>query len=208
MSEFRTPYLTYDVLDKWDSPSWNDQTRAVVRNRLYEVPPRRFLTRDQWSLLEAIAARLIPQPERDEPVPIAPWIDNMLEQNHSPGFRYADMPPMRAAWQRGLDAIAAETLNRHGKKFEELPPEEQDTILADVQHNRVESRYWDDLPPGGFFLHHLLKEVVAVYYAHPAAWSEIGFGGPASPRGYARLGFDERDPWEAKEYAFEGAPDA
>ena len=31
MSEFRTPYLTYDVLDKWDSPSWNDQTREAVR---------------------------------------------------------------------------------------------------------------------------------------------------------------------------------
>ncbi len=53
--------------------------------------------------------------------------------------------------------------------------------------------------PGGFFKHHLLKQVVAIYYSHPAAWSEIGFGGPASPRGYARLGPDERDPWEAEE---------
>ena len=31
MSDFRTPYSNYDVLDKWDSPSWNDQTRAVGR---------------------------------------------------------------------------------------------------------------------------------------------------------------------------------
>ena len=208
MSEFRTPYLTYDVLDKWDSPSWNDQTREVIRKRLYEVPPRRFLSKEQFRLLEAIADRLLPQPERDEPVPIAPWIDNMLELNHAPGFRYADMPPMREAWRKGLDAIAAETRNRHGKDFHELSGKQQDALLGDVQHNRVESRYWDDLPPGGFFLHHLLKQVVGVYYAHPSAWSEIGFGGPASPRGYARLGFDERDPWAAKEYTFEGAPDA
>ena len=33
----------------------------------------------------------------------------------------------------------------------------------------------------------------------PTAWSEIGWGGPASPRGYVRLDFNERDPWEAAE---------
>jgi len=208
MSDFHTPYLTYDVLDKWDSPSWNDQTREVVRGRIEDLPPRRFLTKEQWALLEAVVARLIPQPDRDEPVPIVPWIDDMLEKNHSPGYRYADMPPMREAWRKGLDAIAAEARNRHGKSFGELSPQDQDALLADVQHNRVESRYWDDLPAGGFFLHHLLKQTVGIYYSHPDAWSEIGFGGPASPRGYARLGIGERDPWEAKEFDFEAAPDA
>ena len=205
MSEFRTPYLTYDVLDKWDSPSWNDQTRNAVRQRLQDVPSRKFLTAEQWSLLEAIAARLVPQADRDQPVPIVPWIDDMLHHNQTPGYRYADMPPMREAWRQGLDAIAAEALNRHGKAFEQLSPEDQDELLADVQHNRVESRYWRELPAGGFFLHHLLKQVVGIYYSHPDAWSEIGDGGPASPRGYARRGLDERDPWEAEELHFEAA---
>ena len=203
MSEFRTPYLTYDVLDKWDSPSWNDQTREAVRERIEDVPERRFLTSEQWDLLEAITARLIPQPEREEPVPIVPWIDDMLHRNESPGYRYADMPPMRDAWRQGLDAIAAETRDRHGKAFEELSPEDQDAFLTDVQNNRIDSRFWRDLPAGGFFLHHLLKQTVGIYYSHPDAWSEIGFGGPASPRGYARLGFDQRDPWEGKEFDVE-----
>ena len=96
---FRNRYPTYNVLDKWDSPSWNDQTREVVGNRLDDVPPRRFLTPEQWSLLEAISARLIPQPDREQPVPITPWIDDMLHRNRSPGYRYADMPPMRDAWR-------------------------------------------------------------------------------------------------------------
>ncbi len=81
MSEFRTPYLTYDVLDKWDSPSWNDQTRETVRARLEEVPERRFLSAQEWSLLEAIVDRLVPQPDREEPVPIVPWIDDMLHRD-------------------------------------------------------------------------------------------------------------------------------
>ncbi|MGH6677602.1 MAG: gluconate 2-dehydrogenase subunit 3 family protein, partial [Bradyrhizobium sp.] len=42
-------------------------------------------------------------------------------------------------------------------------------------------------------------------YAHPAAWSEIGFGGPASPRGYVRLGANRRDEWEAAEHAPDSA---
>jgi hypothetical protein len=207
MTRFKTPYPTYDVLDKWDSPSWNDQTRKAVRKRLEDVPQRRFLTADQWSLLEAIVARLIPQPDREEPVPIVPWIDDMLHHDHGPGYRYADMPPMRDAWKKGLEAIAAEAFNRHGECFEGLSPTDQDELLADLQHGRVESRYWDELPAGGFFLHHLLKETVGIYYSHPAAWSEIGYGGPAAPRGYARLGFNERDPWEAKEEV-PGASDA
>jgi len=120
MSDFQTPYRGYDVLDKWDSPSWNDQTRAAVRERLEQVPKRRFLSADQWSLLEAIVARLLPQPEREEPVPIVPWIDDMLEHNRSPGYRYADMPSMRDAWRQGLDAIAAEVRNLQGKAFDQL----------------------------------------------------------------------------------------
>jgi hypothetical protein len=205
VSEFRTPYLTYDVLDKWNSPSWNDQTRAAIGQRLKQVPERRFLAQEEWSLLQAIADRLVPQPDRDEPVPIVPWIDDMLHHNRTPGYRYADMPPMRDAWRQGLGAIAAEARNRHGKSFGELTPKEQDDLLRDVENNRVESRYWGDLPPGGFFKHHLLKDVVGVYYSHPDAWSEVGYGGPASPRGYARLGPDERDPWEAEELHFEAA---
>jgi hypothetical protein len=205
VSEFRTPFPYYDVLDKWDSPSWNDQTREAVRQRLEEVPKRHFLSEAQWSLLEAVAARLMPQPERDEPVPVVPWIDDMLQKNETPGYRYADMPPMREAWLRGLDAIAAEARKRHGKSFEDLPPEDQDALLTDVQHNRVDKQIWGDLPAGGFFLHHLLKQVVGFYYAHPLAWSEIGFGGPASPRGYARLGLGERDPWEAEEHELDDA---
>ena len=29
----------------------------------------------------------------------------------------------------------------------------------------------------------LVADIVKAYYAHPTSWNEIGFGGPASPRG-------------------------
>jgi hypothetical protein len=203
VTDFRTPYAAYDVLEKWNSPSWNDQTRSAVKQRLEQIPERQFLREEHWSLLAAIVDRLLPQPDRHEPVPIVAWIDDMLHHNSTPGYRYADMPPMREAWTQGLDAIAAEARRRHDDRFEELSPDDKDQLLRDVENNRVDSRCWGNLPAGGFFRHHLLKEVVAIYYSHPDAWSEVGFGGPASPRGYARLGPDERDPWEAEELDFE-----
>jgi hypothetical protein len=51
----------------------------------------------------------------------------------------------------------------------------------------------------------LVSDVVHVYYAHPWAWDEIGFGGPAYPRGYMRLERGEPEPWEVEErrYAWE-----
>jgi hypothetical protein len=196
---FRSPYPGYDVLDKWDSVSWDDVTRGVVGKRLAQVPERRFFSEDEWHLLHAICERIIPQPDRPvDPVPIVPWIDDKLHQNRGDGYRYEDMPPMREAWHLGLDGIEREAQRRHGARFTALPADEQDALLSAVQHGEVAGGPWDRLPPKRFFKDTLLNTVVGVYYAHPAAWSESGFGGPASPRGYVRLDADLRDAWEAE----------
>ena len=47
--------------------------------------------------------------------------------------------------------------------------------------------------------------VLSAFYSHPWAWNEIGFGGPAYPRGYARLGAGQRESWEGAP-AFERDP--
>ena len=196
--KLESPFGSYDVLDKIDSPSWNDQTRRVVRKRLSEVPGRRFFSEREWLIAEAIAARIVPQPDRPSPVPIVPFVDEKLHEKRGKGFRYADMPSAAEAWRRGLAAIDDESRIAHGHGFVELPDEEKNRILGRVQQGEVASTLWNDLPPRRFFAVILLDDIVGEYYAHPAAWSEIGFGGPASPRGYVRLGFDQRDPWEAK----------
>ncbi len=201
MSErFGRRYPGYDVLDKWHSPSWNEQTRKIVAERLEKVPPRRFLSETEWRVLEAVCDRLMPQPDRPEaPVPIVPFIDKKLQENQGDGFRYDGMPPMREAWRRGIAAIDAESRARHGRGFRELPDDLKDAALRAIQRGEVRSGSWRGLSPKTFFSSLLLRQVATIYYAHPAAWSEIGFGGPASPRGYVRLGFDRRDPWEAEE---------
>ena len=189
----------YDVLAKWDSPSFDDVTRGVLALRLDAVPPRRWLTADEWALLDAINARLLPQPERETPIPITPWIDAMLVEDRGEGYRHPDMPPLRDAWRQGLAAVDDEARRLHDLPFARLDAAAQDAVLRAVADGRAASPRWQGLDARRFFIHHLLKTAAGFYYAHPAAWNEIGFGGPANPRGYVRLGFDSRDPWEAKE---------
>src|SRR5205823_1420613 len=43
-----------------------------------------------------------------------------------------------------------------------------------------------------------LRLALAQFYSHPWAWNEIGFGGPAYPRGYARLGVGMSESWEGR----------
>src|SRR4029453_17589045 len=49
-----------------------------------------------------------------------------------------------------------------------------------------------------------VRHACEAFYAHPWAWNEIGFGGPAYPRGYAAFGsahlaHGEQEPWEGEE---------
>ena len=206
MSEFSTPFSNYDVLAKWNTPSWDDQTRDTLSRRLTAIPVRRFFSEDEWRLLEAVCGRLIPQPDRAQPVPIVPFIDEKLHHDWRDGFRYADMPPSRDAWRLGLEGIEQESRHRFGRSFTSLGAVDQDVVLTAVQAGDVHGDVWQQLPAERFFLNVLLKEVVGEYYSHPAAWSEVGFGGPASPRGYVRLGLNQRDPWEAAERVDAGAP--
>jgi hypothetical protein len=192
-------YPGYDVLAKWDSPSFDDISRNVLAHRVTAVPPRRWLTEPEWDLLDAINARLLPQPDRGRAIPITPWIDAMLHDDRGEGFRHPDMPPLRAAWRQGLAAVDDEARRLHDRPFTALDAAAQDAVLQVLADGRAASPRWQGLDARRFFIHHLLKTAAGIYYAHPLAWNEIGFGGPASPRGYVRLGFDGRDPWEAKE---------
>lgn len=198
---FRTPYPSYDVLGKWDTPSFNDQTRRVIADRLNNVPQRRFFDPDQYNLLRAVIDCILPQPERTEAerIPVEAFIDAMLETDQGNGTRYADTPTQREAWPRGLRGIEHEAQRRHSVGFRGLSADDQQAVLRSIDDGDIDTDVWNGVHPKRFFRSVLLKEAVKIYYAHPLAWNEMGFGGPAAPRGYLRLGLDDRDPWEATE---------
>jgi hypothetical protein len=192
-------YPGYDVLAKWPGPSWNDKTREVVARRLSIAPEPRFFTPDEYATVRAIADRIIPQPADRPPVPIAALIDRKLQDEMMDGYRVPGMPKDGEAWRLGLRALNAEAKAAHGTRFTDLTEEEKDRLLRRAQSGELRALEWGALPSDAFFRKRMGRDIVLAYYAHPIAWSEIGFGGPASPRGYVRLDFNERDPWEAAE---------
>jgi hypothetical protein len=194
-------YPGYDVLKKRNTVSWNDQTRTVIDRRLaIDSDQHLFFNDDEWATVRAICDRVIPQPAgRASPAPIAAMIDEKLHSGCGDGYRDARLPAMREAWRRALDALDREAKERYGRRFHELEELLQDDLLAAIQKGDVSETHWHGLPATLFFSNRLLHDIVSAYYAHPHAWNEIGFGGPASPRGYVRMNFDRRDPWEASE---------
>ena len=109
------------------------------------------------------------------------------------------LPPQDEAWRRGLAALDQEARDRHDAPFHELSPEQQDGLLGRMQRGELDGEAWGGMPCKMFFEHRVIPDITHAYYAHPVAWNEIGFGGPASPRGYVRMQLDRRDPWEAAE---------
>jgi hypothetical protein len=194
-------YPGYNVLAKRNSVSWNDQTRRVIDARMaLDANAHAFFNDDEWPIVVAICRRIVPQPpDRLEPAPHAAMVDAKLHEDAREGFRDARLPPQREAWRRAVNAFDAEARTRFGKRFADLDGSRQDVVLAAAQRGENLSETWGDLRSELFFAKRLLHDVVGAYYAHPASWSEIGFGGPASPRGYVRMNFDRRDPWEASE---------
>jgi len=194
-------YPGYDVLAKRHSPSWNAQTRQVIDARLaVSADAHRFFTETEWPTVLAVCERVIPQTDRSRSrVPIAALIDRRLFENRGDGYRDARLPPFRDAWRRALLALDSESQRIHGARFHELSGLSQDDLLKRLQDGRSDEPAWGDVPPQLFFTKRLLHDIVTAYYSHPFAWSEIGFGGPAGPRGYVRMGLDRRDPWEAEE---------
>ena len=202
----RNRYPGYDVLAKRLGPSWNEQTRRVITHRLAIGGEPRFFTTEEFQTVAAIASRIVPQSEPRPPIPVASLVDDKLADGKSDGYRLAGMPREADAWKLGLHALDAEADAAYGDRFRRLATGLQDALLARMQSGELKSPAWGTMRSKEFFKQRMAHDIVMAYYAHPTAWSEIGWGGPASPRGYVRLDFDERDPWEAAEAA--GSDDA
>jgi Gluconate 2-dehydrogenase subunit 3 len=192
-------YPGYDVLSKWDGPSWNEQTRRVIARRISISGEPRFFTAEEFQTLKAIADLIVPQPGWREPIAVAALVDRKLHEGIADGYRVAGMPRQAEAWRLGLRALDAEAEAAHSQRFHELSRPLRESLLRRMQHGELQRPEWGSMRAADFFKRRMGRDIVLAYYSHPTVWSEIGWGGPASPRGYVRLDFDERDPWEPAE---------
>jgi hypothetical protein len=179
----------FDVVAQSDT--WDDITRAVVLDRVHRPPVVTFFTPDEEVIARALLNRLLAQ-DQDPCVPVVELIDARLAAGEGDGYRYADMPEDADAWRRSLIGIEDDASARFGTPFAQLAAVDQHEIIQAIQDCKGT---WHDLPaPRVFGL--WMRYACTAYYSHPHAWNEIGFGGPAYPRGYKNIGVDRREPWE------------
>lgn len=198
-------YPGYSTLEQ--QKFWDEATRQKILSRFYEVPPLRFFTEEEAKWMEIIAGHLLPQDDRhcSRRIPIVPWIDERLHQKRIPGYRFEKMPPDGDAYRLGCQAIGQMATCSYGRTFPELTWAEQDELLKSIHDARPRegaSEIWARMEIHRFWAL-IMSDCIESYYAHPWAWDEIGFGGPAYPRAYTRLEHGEPEPWEVEEQRYE-----
>lgn len=182
----------YDVVGQVHT--WDDVTKGVVLARLGPPQPLAFFTPEEEPTARALVDRLLAQD--DEPrVPVLEVIDQRLVTRRGDGYRYQDMPEDWEAWRRSLSALEADARRAEGRPFSDLGTQQQKDIIEDVRQLDDD---WHGMPSGRVFSL-WLRYACEAFYSHPWSWNEIGFGGPAYPRGYKNLGIGRREPWEESE---------
>ncbi|HEU5348888.1 MAG TPA: gluconate 2-dehydrogenase subunit 3 family protein [Ktedonobacterales bacterium] len=197
-------YLGFSTLAQ--QKFWDEATRRVVLKRVNDPPPICFFTPQEAELMQAVIDRVLPQDDRDDDhkIPVLNAIDDRLYHNRIDGYRYEDMPPDTEAHRLGLRAINAIAIAVYGQPFVELSPDLQDRILQSIHDGEPHAAHdiWARMSCQRYWML-LVQDCIEGYYAHPWAWDEIGFGGPAYPRGYMRLEHGLPEPWEANEKRYE-----
>jgi hypothetical protein len=186
---------------------WDEATRTKVLKRVQETLPIRFFDPREANLMEVLAAHILPQDDREPScrIPIVPRIDERLHKGQIPGYRFSNMPADGDAYRLGFQAIDRIARQSYGGTFEKLSWREQDELLKSIHDAKPKSgaeEIWEKMPVERYWAL-LVQDCLEAYYAHPWAWDEIGFGGPAYPRAYMRLEHGEPEPWEVEEVRYE-----
>ncbi|HET7531211.1 MAG TPA: gluconate 2-dehydrogenase subunit 3 family protein [Mycobacteriales bacterium] len=182
----------YDVLA--EVGTWDAATAGVVLARLGPPPPIRFFTPAEQAIGAALFDQLLDQRE-DPRVPVLQMVDARLAEAITDGWRYEDLPEDGAAFRQTFAALDADARELAGDLFHALSWDSQTSILQRIQDLVSDGKPWHDWQAGHVWSL-WTRYACAAFYSHPWAWNEIGFGGPAYPRGYKNLGQDALEPWE------------
>jgi gluconate 2-dehydrogenase subunit 3-like protein len=192
-------YPDWDILA--EAGHWDEVTRAVVLCRIDDPPGIHFFEGDEVETLKAYCD-VVTHQYREPRIPVLAFVDEKLLAGRLDGYRYADMPDDGEAWRivaRGLDHSARSEWR--ATSFAAAPTTVREDIVRAFSDAHLRGGPWNELS-----VEHAWKvttrHILEAFYAHPWSWNEIGFGGPAYPRGYAAFGSDhlgDREGWEPHE---------
>ncbi len=185
----------FDVLAQ--SGKWDDATAGVVLARLAPRVELSFFTDAEVAVARPLLDHLLDQ--HDDPrVHVLELIDARLAAGETDGWHYDDMPEDGAAWRRTLAWLDDDAESAHALPFSRVGSDVQAALIQRVQDLHRDGKPWHDWSAGHTWSL-WTRYACTAFYSHPWAWNEIGFPGPAYPRGYLNLGVDKREHWEVRD---------
>jgi hypothetical protein len=191
-------YPDYDVLA--EAGHWDEVTRRVVLDRVRNVPPIRFFDAVEAEALKAFCDVVTAQ-DGEPRIPVLSYIDEKLHGGVGDGWQYYDLPGDGEVWHRLARGLDEEARKLSFDSFAAAPDEARVGIVHRFSKADLHGGVWDTVNVGRVWKV-VLRYVAQAFYSHPWAWTEIGFGGPAYPRGYGAFGaphLGEQESWEASE---------
>jgi hypothetical protein len=177
-------YPEFDVFDALDT--WDEATKRVVLARLEPAGSLRFFTAEEEPTLRALCDTILAQ-DREPRVPVAEMVDTKLADGRLDGYQYADMPDDRDTWRLVLRGLGHTATQCYQTGFADATEAQREAIVSQFAQGRLVGGAWDELTVTRAWSV-VMRAALAAFYSHPWAWNEIGFGGPAYPRGFMRLG--------------------
>ena len=175
----------YDVLAS--NENWDEATRAVVMARLHLPSDLSFFSADEIPTLRAFCDVVLAQ-DAEPRVPVVELIDEKLAAGRLDGYQYEDMPDDRETWRVVLAGLAHTAAAWHGlPSLADCAGEDRKGIVDALGAGRLAGGPWESVNVSRAWSV-CTRMMLEAFYSHPWAWNEIGYGGPAYPQGYMRLG--------------------
>ena len=189
-------YPGFDVLAQQDV--WDRETAEVVLARLDPSQGPRFFTPDQQAIAGPLLDLLLAQ-DAEPRVPVLELIDTRLVAGETDGWHYDDLPEDGQAWRDSLHYLDQDANTLHRCGFGALEPGLRGPLIQAVQDSADAGDRWHGYPASQVWSL-WTRYACTAFYSHPWAWNEIGFPGPAYPRGYLHPGVNARERWEAADH--------
>jgi hypothetical protein len=190
----KSHYPSYDVLT--EKENWDTVTQQIIFERTNPNRQTYFANEDK-ELLIAMLPILFPSHLGEVSLDVVTLFENRCANGKVIGYPKGSKYKKSQIIHLGLKNIRKQVYSQYETIFTKLPEELQHKFVEDMQKNIGYLNIWQDVNPQLFFKT-LLKELISIVYSDPSIWSDIGYGGPAYPRGYYAFGPEQFDSWEAK----------
>ena len=196
------------LLQILDSSRVSFPTRKVLNSRLEAMRQTtslhepKAITPAAFATLQQIIARLLLEDIHEDAnessvgLPsqvIAAHLEESRATGKGNGWRYGTLPSDAEALAQGLDWIEKTAITEHQARFIDLSTDQQETLLARVQHGKVAWPGFDSVR----WFEEVLADATELYISDPGKMLQLGIDAFADdPDGWSEIGLNNTQSWE------------